>query len=197
MRSFTKHGKELRSLSRAFSSQAVQRTVCKASTATALATPTPIQQSAFQQPLSRSIHTTKHLRKSNDTASSRPPTDFGELDVLGGTPPPSTSVDVCMSDGFALNSGITITDGDGAMLVNGEAFAWRPWRIAGKMELVNKKGQFELPPEAFSMLDMLWPRPGTGGQFCLRWRYFYADDCIARPFDYRSWTEYCPAKPRD
>ena len=79
---------------------------------------------------------------------------------MGGTPPPSTSVDVCMSDGFGLNSGITITDGDGAMLVNGEAFAWRPWRITGKMELVNKKGQFELPQEAFSMLGMLWPRPG-------------------------------------
>ena len=65
-----------------------------------------------------------------------------------------------MSDGFGLNSGITITDGDGAMLVNGEAFAWRPWRITGKMELVNKNGQFELPQEAFSMLGMLWPRPG-------------------------------------
>lgn len=75
-------------------------------------------------------------------------------------PAPSTSVDVCFSDGFGLNSGVTITDGDGAMLVNGEAFAWRPWEAIGKMELVNKKGQFDLPAEVFSMLDMLWPRPG-------------------------------------
>ncbi|KAF5130468.1 NADH dehydrogenase [ubiquinone] 1 alpha subcomplex assembly factor 3 [Metarhizium anisopliae] len=74
-------------------------------------------------------------------------------------PAPSTSVDVCMYDGFGLNSGLTITGGNGALLVNGEAFAWRPWEATGSMELVNKKGQFDLPKEAFGIFDLLWPRP--------------------------------------
>lgn len=74
-----------------------------------------------------------------------------------------------MQDGFGLNSGITITGGDGALLVNGEAFSWRPWVANGNKSLVNKKGQFEIPAEALSMFDMLWPRPGKfarRGQTC-------------------------------
>lgn len=65
-----------------------------------------------------------------------------------------------MYDGFGLNSGITIEGGDGALLVSGEAFAWRPWEVIGEKRLVNGKGQFELPREAFGLFDMLWPRPG-------------------------------------
>lgn len=65
-----------------------------------------------------------------------------------------------MHDGFGLNSGITIEGGDGALLVSGEAFAWRPWEVKGEKKLVNEKGQFELPKEAFGLFDMLWPRPG-------------------------------------
>lgn len=87
-------------------------------------------------------------------------TSFSELDVLGSVPVPSTSVDVCMHDGFGLNSGITIQGGDGALLVHGEAFAWRPWEASGRKRLVNDKGQFELPEEAFGLFDVLWPRPG-------------------------------------
>lgn len=81
------------------------------------------------------------------------------MDVLGNTPAPSTSVDVCMSDGFGLNSGITISGGDGALLVSGEAFVWRPWRVKGVMELVNEKGQFDVPDVAFGLFELLWPRP--------------------------------------
>lgn len=65
-----------------------------------------------------------------------------------------------MHDGFGLNSGITIEGGDGALLVSGEAFAWRPWEVIGEKRLVNDKGQFELPREAFGLFEMLWPRPG-------------------------------------
>ncbi|KAG5930581.1 hypothetical protein E4U42_006669 [Claviceps africana] len=99
------------------------------------------------------------LRSRRDTPSEPPPTDFNEMNMLGGMPAPSTSVDVCMYDGFGLNSGITIADGDGALLVNGEAFRWKPWEARGSLELTNKKGQFDLPLEAFGLFDLLWPRP--------------------------------------
>ncbi|KAM0514012.1 hypothetical protein ACHAPE_007367 [Trichoderma viride] len=116
-----------------------------------------------QLPFRRSLHTTSSLSKTrsrNDgIPDSPPPTSFNELDVLGSVPVPSTSVDVCMHDGFGLNSGITIEGGDGALLVSGEAFAWRPWEAIGEKRLVNEKGQFELPREAFGLFDVLWPRP--------------------------------------
>jgi hypothetical protein len=65
-----------------------------------------------------------------------------------------------MYDGFGLNSGATITDGNGALLVDGEVFNWRPWEAKGSLNLTNKKGQFELPPQAFALFDLIWPRPG-------------------------------------
>ncbi|KAG8161796.1 hypothetical protein KVR01_008783 [Diaporthe batatas] len=86
-----------------------------------------------------------------------PTTDFSRMDMLGQTPAPSTSVDICSSDGFKLNSGVSIYDGNGVMLVGGEAFAWRPW--GPDMKLVNAKGQWEVREEAFAVLDLLWPRP--------------------------------------
>lgn len=112
---------------------------------------------------SRRLHTSSPCRKQggDDIPSERPPTNFSELDVLGGMPAPSTSVDVCMHDGFGLNSGITISGGDGAMLVNGEAFSWRPWEAVGQKRLLNSKGQFDIPAETLGMLDLLWPRPGN------------------------------------
>ncbi|OAQ66696.1 hypothetical protein VFPPC_14364 [Pochonia chlamydosporia 170] len=79
--------------------------------------------------------------------------------MLGDMPTPSTSVDVCMYDGFGLNSGLTITGGDGALLVNGEAFVWRPWEANESKHLLNSNGQFELPNEALGVFDLLWPRP--------------------------------------
>ncbi|KAI1337833.1 hypothetical protein F5Y15DRAFT_389329 [Xylariaceae sp. FL0016] len=88
-------------------------------------------------------------------------TDLEKMDVLGNTPVPATSVDICMSDGFQLNSGIKIMDGAGALLVGGEAFAWRPWesRTDGKLQLLNAKGQWDVPPESLGLLSLLWPRP--------------------------------------
>lgn len=86
-----------------------------------------------------------------------PTTDFSRMDILGETPVPSTSVDICMSEGFQLNNGIKILDGSGVLLVNGEAFAWRPWGPDKK--LVNAKGQWEVPGEALALLGLVWPRP--------------------------------------
>ncbi|OLN85503.1 NADH dehydrogenase [ubiquinone] 1 alpha subcomplex assembly factor 3 [Colletotrichum chlorophyti] len=105
------------------------------------------------------FHTSPLRTKQNDVKDYQGATDFGEMDVLGNTPAPSTSIDACVWDGFHLNSGVKIMDGDGALLVGGEAFAWRPWDAKGEKKLINAKGQFELPAEAFGLLDLVWPRP--------------------------------------
>ncbi len=126
-------------------------------------------------PQRKNLHTTSPIPRRSNTNNknqqvpSHPPkTDFAELDVLANTPTPSTAVDVCFADGFALNSGVRITGGDGALLVGGEAFRWRPWEAAAKhgngRRLVNARGQWELGEEGFAVLGVLWPRPG---EFCL------------------------------
>ncbi|GAB1320832.1 NADH dehydrogenase [ubiquinone] 1 alpha subcomplex assembly factor 3 [Madurella fahalii] len=108
-----------------------------------------------------------------------PPTDFGRMDVLGGAPVPATAVKTCHADGFSLQSGTRLAGGDGALLVGGEAFAWRPWLGDGagggggggsgmsgmgegkgrRRRLVNDKGQWEVGEEGFALLGVLWPRP--------------------------------------
>jgi NADH dehydrogenase [ubiquinone] 1 alpha subcomplex assembly factor 3 len=90
-----------------------------------------------------------------------PPTDFAALDVLGDTPAPSTSVDVCMSSGFQLNNGARTTDGSGVLLVGGEAFRWRPWlsNPNNGLHLINGKGQFHIPTSTLGLLSLVWPRP--------------------------------------
>ncbi|KAI0835603.1 hypothetical protein F5Y06DRAFT_299431 [Hypoxylon sp. FL0890] len=102
------------------------------------------------------FHTTTSRHRGRDEP---PATDFGALDVLGNTPVPSTSIDVCASDGFHLNSGAKIFDGSGVLLVGGEAFSWRPWLARGEKRLLNKKGQWEVPSETFGLLSLIWPRP--------------------------------------
>jgi NADH dehydrogenase [ubiquinone] 1 alpha subcomplex assembly factor 3 len=93
-------------------------------------------------------------------------TDFSSLDVLGGTPVPSTAVDACLWDGFHLNNGVKITRGAGVLLVGGEAFGWRPWDAGtqkgeGKgMRLLNAKGQWEVEGGAWGLLEVVWPKPG-------------------------------------
>lgn len=104
-------------------------------------------------------------------------TDFSNLDVLGGTPVPSTAIDACLWDGFHLNNGVKITNGAGVLLVAGEAFAWKPWnaaRITGKegdkgmgtKRLVNDRGVFEVGSEAWGVLGLVWPKPGMQSPFC-------------------------------
>lgn len=89
-------------------------------------------------------------------------TDFGALNVLGNTPIPSTSIDACLWDGFHFDSGVKITGGTGVLLVAGEAFSWRPWTAGkGDMKLINEKGQWEVEDEAWGLLGLVWPKPGT------------------------------------
>ncbi|KAB5570841.1 hypothetical protein GE09DRAFT_721842 [Coniochaeta sp. 2T2.1] len=137
--------------------------------------PTSTSHSSHLGPLQhvsrRALHTTPHHaqahNKFNETAPDQPPpTDFARLDVLGQTPPPATSIDACLPDGFVLGDGtVTISDGSGALLVGGEAFAWRPWD-EGTKKLVNGKGQWEIGggeegalERAFGVLGVVWPRP--------------------------------------
>ncbi|KAI1433958.1 hypothetical protein GGR50DRAFT_452415 [Xylaria sp. CBS 124048] len=101
------------------------------------------------------FHATSRRRNGDEP----PPTDFAAMDVLGNTPVPSTSVDICMSDGFQLNSGAKILDGSGVILIGGEAFEWRPWLPGGEHRLLNAKGQWEVPNETLGLLSLLWPRP--------------------------------------
>jgi hypothetical protein len=109
----------------------------------------------------------KPLAHNNEEVpDSAPPTDFSQLDMLASAPVPTTSVDICHADGFSLNSGVEISGGDGALLVGGEAFVWRPWLAGGnsnkkgKGGLVNDKGMWEVGEEGFALLGAVWPRPG-------------------------------------
>ncbi|KAI8634695.1 hypothetical protein F5Y19DRAFT_469754 [Xylariaceae sp. FL1651] len=104
-----------------------------------------------------SFHVTSRRSQSDEP----PTTDFAAMDVLSNTPVPSTAVDICMSDGFQLNSGARILDGSGVILVGGEAFAWRPWLPRGEHRLLNAKGQWEIPNDSLGLMSLLWPRPGS------------------------------------
>jgi hypothetical protein len=90
-------------------------------------------------------------------------TDFGSLNVLGNTPPPTTSIDACLDDGFHLDNGLKIGGGSGCILLAGEAFSWRPWATygsKGRGAMINSKGQWEVDKEAWGVLDLVWPKPG-------------------------------------
>ncbi|KAK1769066.1 hypothetical protein QBC33DRAFT_513310 [Phialemonium atrogriseum] len=127
---------------------------------------------------SASLHTQPARRRRHHRATgpdgepvpdAPPETDFERLDVLGATPVPATSVDACLPDGFKLSGGVSIYGGCGALLVGGEAFAWQPWLggAAGAAaggggagpRLLNERGQWEVPEEAFGLLGLVWPRP--------------------------------------
>lgn len=118
---------------------------------------------------------TTHFRLSSPPPSSPPKstnrgpkstedtvTDFGTMDVLSSTPPPTTSIDACLSDGFHFDNGLKISGGSGCLLVGGEAFAWRPWagRADGRRSMLNRKGQWDAQRSAWGLLDVVWPKPG-------------------------------------
>ncbi|KAF3770288.1 hypothetical protein M406DRAFT_354367 [Cryphonectria parasitica EP155] len=108
-------------------------------------------------PLHTSLFRPRRAHNQEEIPEGPPTTDFNRMDMLGQSPAPSTSVDICSSDGFKLNSGVSIYDGKGVLLVGGEAFEWQPW---GKnMKLINTKGQWEVEEGAFGLLDLLWPKP--------------------------------------
>jgi NADH dehydrogenase [ubiquinone] 1 alpha subcomplex assembly factor 3 len=95
-------------------------------------------------------------------------TNFDSLNVLGNIPAPTTAIDACLDSGFHLNNGVKLTDGNGLLLVGGEAFAWRPWKAVegaendsvAKDAMLNSKGQFELDESVWGLLNLVWPKPG-------------------------------------
>lgn len=124
----------------------------------------------------RCLHNTRNLNASSPPKSrDRGPaskedtqTDFGALNVLGGTPPPATSIDATTNDGFAFSNNTKVS-GTGVMLVSGEVFRWRPWvrekspnDVGGvqKRTLLNAKGQWDVDETAWGVLDIVWPKPG-------------------------------------
>ncbi|KAI5291903.1 Folylpolyglutamate synthetase [Ascosphaera acerosa] len=88
-------------------------------------------------------------------------TDLDELDVFGGIAPPSTAVHACLEDGFAFENGVRIAGGEGALLVDGEVFRWKPWETTegGKAAMLDPKGRFDVPEAAWGLLKVLWPKP--------------------------------------
>lgn len=92
-------------------------------------------------------------------------TDFARLNVLNNATGPTTGIDACTNDGFALNSGLKVS-GSGVMLAGGEVFRWRPWAAKGdgqgtRRKMTNNKGQWEVDKVAWGLLDLLWPKPGS------------------------------------
>ncbi|MCJ1309451.1 hypothetical protein MMC25_003111, partial [Agyrium rufum] len=113
---------------------------------------------------SESSHS-QHSKLSSDRgpqSSETTQTDFGNLDVLGGSPPPSTAIDACLGDGFHLDNGIRIGGGDGCLLIGGEAFVWRPWENTdsrSRRSMVKAKGIWNVSDNSWGVLDLVWPKP--------------------------------------
>lgn len=173
-----------RSLSRSLKSNHASKAAVRSFVTTSRPTtrsPKPSQ--ALSERQCRYLHLTPSKNNPSDSRSHRrgPPrdensqTDFSALDVLRNTAAPATSIDACTSEGFALNNNMRIS-GCGVLLVGGEVFRWRPWLSSHRKEgtiqagatgddamtghLLNAKGQWEVPDEAWGLLDMVWPKPG-------------------------------------
>jgi len=147
--------------------------------------------SSWTQSCTRSLSTSSLLRyppsappKSKDrgpASKEDTQTDFGAMNILQNTPAPTTAIDACQTDGFALNSGLKVA-GSGVLLVAGEAFKWSPWIRAGRKEgtiggggtandnkgvksqggkLLNQRGQWEVDDHVWGVLSLVWPKPGT------------------------------------
>ena len=109
-------------------------------------------------------------------------TDFSAMDIFNtsNVNVPATSIDACTTDGFHLDNGIKTANGDGVLLLGGEAFVWRPWLTkaggagaglanANANTLLSANGILSFPQPSLTLLTLLHPRPdllliGTGGK---------------------------------
>jgi hypothetical protein len=125
----------------------------------------------------QTLTSSRRLHTSSESQASQPPkthdrgprseettqTDFGELNVFSKVPPPASSIDSCLDDGFELANGVRVEHA-GVLLVGGEVFSWRPIAVgpekSGQVPFLNAKGQWEVSHESLGLLNMVWPRPG-------------------------------------
>jgi len=135
------------------------------------------QNTFVPQQYTRALHTSRATLASAPRSHDRGPasnestqTDFGKMNVLGGIPPPASSIDTCYTDGFLLSNGTIVRDA-GMIVVGGEVFKWMPWKTKStepsSKTLINVVGQWEIGKESLGILELLWPKPdllviGTG-----------------------------------
>lgn len=123
-----------------------------------------LQASSDLLPWTRRYSMPSGSRDRGPESSESTQTNFGMMDMLGNSPPPTTAIDACLPDGFHLDNGIKIDGGSGCILLAGEAFSWDPWQAGttstGKGEMLNSKGQWAVDDEAWGLLDLVWPKPG-------------------------------------
>ncbi|MCJ1350173.1 MAG: hypothetical protein MMC33_000154 [Icmadophila ericetorum] len=113
-------------------------------------------------PLKKAASPPTRSKDRGPTSDEKTQTDFGTLNVLGNSPPPTTAINACLSDGFHFDNGMKIGGGSGCLLVAGEAFSWRPWEAGGAVgnrKMINGKGQWEVGREAWGLLELVWPKP--------------------------------------
>lgn len=84
------------------------------------------------------------------------------MNVLGNTVNPSTSIDICTFDGFMLDSGLRISEGDGVLLTGSEALVWRPWMGSGSKQWQDTVGKGEI--EMGTMQEQLGEGDGVGAR---------------------------------
>jgi NADH dehydrogenase [ubiquinone] 1 alpha subcomplex assembly factor 3 len=126
-------------------------------------------------------------------------TDFAAMNVLGATPTPTTAIDACAHDGFALNSGLKIA-GSGVLLVGGDATIGEGAlgddnkgvsSVGGSLR--NKKGQWEVAEHSWGLLDAVWPKPGEFENHpCIKYpsTYTFTDAPSRSPYP-GYWSLHC------
>ncbi|KKZ61040.1 alkaline phosphatase [[Emmonsia] crescens] len=114
----------------------------------------------FNRPRARDTDADEAAGLDGDIASE---STLSALNVLADVAGPSTAIDACLPDGFQLDNGVKITDGDGCLLVDGEVFRWRPWEAGGgkgeMRAMINEKGQWEVSEDVWGLLKLVWPKP--------------------------------------
>jgi len=119
----------------------------------------------------RAFHYTRarHAEKTISKQDKRPrseektQTDFGKLNVFADVPPPASSIETCYPDGFQLANGVAVRD-SGMLLVGGEVFHWLPWNTtrgnSDPASLMRRGGTCHIDAEAWTVFDLIWPKPG-------------------------------------
>jgi hypothetical protein len=86
---------------------------------------------------------------------------ISNLNVYGDIPAPASAIETIYDDGFVFSSGVSLTDGSGALLIHNEAFKWWPTKLGSEVEAkAITTGVLELGKEVWGLLDVVHPKPG-------------------------------------